>query len=210
MDFVNGNQMTEPCPQCGSPAAVHSIQELADLARMQLDRLQQGPPGGQPGWQGQPPPGPGGPGGFGPMLGPSGTMPDPSGTMPDPSTPMPGPSGPMPGQSGPTPGPSGGHYTPGEDLASAVLSEAARFIGRAIGHRVQRTYTERVQPPLAARGEEVLRTQIAIAERHPDIRACLNDGVIFLTGGQRVLPMPNLPTLTVEQADALVANLRSG
>jgi hypothetical protein len=144
------------------------------------------------------------------MLGPSGAMPDPNSPMPGPGGPMPGPGGPMPGPGGPMPGPRGDQYTPDEDLASAVLGEAMRFIGRAIGHRVQRTHTEQVQPTLAAQGEERLRTQIAIAERHPDIRGCLNDGVIFLTGGQRVLPMPNLSTLTVEQADALVANLRSG
>ena len=144
------------------------------------------------------------------MLGPSGSMPGPSSPMPDPSSPMPGPSSPMPSPNSPLPRPRGDRYTPEEDLAGAVLGEAARFIGRAIGRRVQRTYTERVQPTLAAHGEERLRTQIAIAERHPDVRACLNDGVIFLAGGQRVLPMPNLSTLTVEQADALVANLRSG
>ena len=40
--------------------------------------------------------------------------------------------------------------------------------------------------------------------------ACLNDQVIFLTGGGRTLPMPNLMTVTVEQADAMVARLRDG
>jgi len=56
----------------------------------------------------------------------------------------------------------------------------------------------------------MLQTQIAIAERHPDLCACLNDQVIFLTGGSRTLPMPNLGTVTVEQADAMVARLRDG
>ena len=35
-----GGQATDPCPQCGSTAAVHSISELAALAQMQLDKMQ--------------------------------------------------------------------------------------------------------------------------------------------------------------------------
>jgi hypothetical protein len=170
MELVNGNQMAVPCPQCGSPAAVHSIQELADLARMQLDRLQQqGFPGGQQGWPQQPQPGP-----FNP--GPRRTY----------------------------------DAARDDDLGSVVLGEVAGLIGRAIGRRVQQTFTERVHPALAANAEERLRTQIAIAEQHPDVCACLNDSVIFLAGGQRTLPMPDLSTLTIEQADSLVATLRSG
>jgi len=65
----------------------------------------------------------------------------------------------------------------------------------------------RALPPQAV---AILQTQIAIADRHPDICACLKDGVIFLAGGQRTLPFPNLAKLTVEQADQLVATLRSG
>jgi hypothetical protein len=56
----------------------------------------------------------------------------------------------------------------------------------------------------------MLREQIAIAERHPDLRACLNDQVIFLAGGSRALPMPDLASVTREQADAMVASLRDG
>jgi hypothetical protein len=95
-------------------------------------------------------------------------------------------------------------------VAGAVLGEAAKFLGRAIGRRVQRAYTERVQPAMAANQEAMLRNQIAIAERHPDLMGCMNDQVIFLDGGNRVLPFPNLMTLTVDQADAMVATLRSG
>jgi hypothetical protein len=92
-----------------------------------------------------------------------------------------------------------------------VLTAATRFIGRAIGRRVKRTYTERVQPALAANQEAMLREQIAIAERHPDLRACLTDQVIFLAGGSRVVPMAGvIGRLTLEQSDALVAQLRDG
>jgi hypothetical protein len=153
------------------------VQELADIARMQLGQTQQGFPtapqqGGLRGWEAEPQP---------------------------------------IRQGSNNPGYSGGE-TAGSfdgDIASAVLGEAAKFIGRAIGRRVQRTYAERVQPAMAAQREAMLRNQIAIAERHPDLRGCMNDQVIFLAGGKRVLPFPNLMTLTIDQADAMVATLRS-
>ena len=92
-----------------------------------------------------------------------------------------------------------------------ALGAAARFIGRAVSRRVQRTMNERVLPAVANRAEQMQRTQIAIAERYPDLRACMDDKVIFLAGGSRTLPLPTLgPTLTMEQADALVAQLRAG
>lgn len=51
---------------------------------------------------------------------------------------------------------------------------------------------------------------MAIAERHPGLRACLTAQVVFLAGGTSTLPIPNIATITVEQADALVASLRNG
>lgn len=181
------------CPQCGSSTQVHSVQELADLARMRLGQTQQGfqqqgsqsgqPQTGVRGWEAEP---------------------------------QPIRQGNSPGKYGPgnyrNPGyyDSGDGSSIGDDIAGAVIGEAAKFIGRAIGRRVQRAYAERVQPAVAASQEEMLRNQIAIAERHPDLRACMTDQVIFLAGGNRVLPFPNLMTLTVDQADAMVATLRSG
>ena len=44
------------CPQCGNTDAVHSIQELATLARARMG--QQGPMGPQPGTPAQPQPAP--------------------------------------------------------------------------------------------------------------------------------------------------------
>lgn len=58
--------------------------------------------------------------------------------------------------------------------------------------------------------QDMLQQQIAVAERHPDLRACLNDQVVFLAGGTSTVPMPNIATITVEQADAVVAQLRNG
>ena len=75
---------------------------------------------------------------------------------------------------------------------------------------MKRAYDERIVPAMAAKQEARLREQIAIAERHPDLRACLTDQVVFVQGGSRVLPMAGLiGNLTVEQSDALVAQLRN-
>jgi hypothetical protein len=90
------------------------------------------------------------------------------------------------------------------------MDAATKFIGRTIGRRVKSAYDDRVVPAVAAKQEAVLREQIAIAERYPDLRACLTDNVIFLAGGNRVLPMSSLRRgLTLEQADAAVAELRN-
>jgi hypothetical protein len=135
-------------------------------------------------------------------------------------------SGPVPGwagepQAGPPPGTSFPRRLGGFDdsplgdsidgaIADVALGAAARFIGRAVSRRVQRTVSDRIMPAMADKGQAMLRTQIEIAQQHPDIRACLNDHVIFLAGGSRVLPMPNIAALTTEQADSLVGQLRQG
>jgi len=193
-----GGQATDLCPQCGSAANVHSISELAALAQQQLDKLggdapQQGGP--QQGWNAEPQ------------------------------------SGPVPGwaaepQAGPPPGsrgwtaPRGGFFDnlPEADsidqaITNVAMGAAARFIGRAVAKKVQQTMNDRVMPAMnqaMAQRQDLLRQQIAIAQQHPDVRACTTDSVIFLAGGTRVLPMPNLGTLTAQQADALVAQLRQG
>jgi hypothetical protein len=203
-----GGPTTDPCPQCGSTANVHSISELAALAQMQLDKLPGGAPaqpgapqegwnaeprsGPVPGWgaepQAGPPPGGGGLGGGG--LGGGGLGGGWAGRTRD-------------------------YYddSPADAIDQAIadvaLGAAARFIGRAVAKRVQRTVNERVMPALAQR-QNVLREQIAIAQQHPDIRACMTDHVVFLAGGSRAVPIPNLGTLTMQQADALVAQLRQG
>jgi hypothetical protein len=179
---------------------VHSIQELAALARARLGQ-QPGSTGGraagpqpgsgsQPGWAAEPQ--------AGPLPGPGGrpaSLPPLTRSGGDSSI-----------------GGDSGSLT--DDLAGAAFNAAAgaaaRFIGRAISRRVQDRLNQQVLPAMAARQESMLRTQVEIADRHPDLCACLNDQVVFLTGGSRTQPMPNLMTVTVEQADALVAQLRSG
>jgi hypothetical protein len=91
------------------------------------------------------------------------------------------------------------------------MEAATKFVGGAISRRLKRAFDERVGPAMAARQEAILNDQVAIAERHPDLRGCLTDKVVFLAGGDRVLPMPSLVRgLTMEQADAMVAQLRNG
>jgi hypothetical protein len=96
-------------------------------------------------------------------------------------------------------------------IADAVLGAATKAIGRVIGRRMRQAYNERVAPAMAGRQDAALRERMAIAQRHPDLRACLNDQVIFLAGGTRVLPLASaIQVRTVEQSDALVAQLRGG
>jgi hypothetical protein len=83
-----------------------------------------------------------------------------------------------------------------------------RLIGRAIGRRVQRTVNEQVMPVMTERVETQARERIAIAQRHPDLRACFADQVAFLAGGSRFVPLPDLGQITMASADALVAQLR--
>ena len=89
------------------------------------------------------------------------------------------------------------------------MGAATRALGKALSRRVRRAVEERVLPAMAARQDAVLQERMAIAQRHPDLRACLNDQVVFLAGGTRVLPLASALTIrTVEQSDALVAQLR--
>jgi hypothetical protein len=200
------------CPQCGSVTAVHSVEELAAMARSSLG--QYGPGYQTPRYQ-PPPQSPPSSSGF-----PSAPLsPEfPSSALPPPpppdyqGPPPPGYTGQArPGRRSSSSGEGSGWDTSfGDDVADAVLGAATKFIGRAIGRRVKRAYEERVVPAMAARQESMLREQIAIAERYPDLRACLNDRVIFLADGGRTLPMPNLASITLQQADAMVAQLRGG
>jgi hypothetical protein len=190
---MTDGQIAASCPQCGSSAAVHSIGELAAMARSQLGQAQPGPP---PGWAAEPQAGP-----------------------------VPGwAAEPVPGwaaqpQAGPVPGSWSGRRGGFGDgtvdgleqaVADVALGAAARFVGRAVSRRLQRAVSERVRPAVAASSDTVLREQVAIAERYPGIRACLTDSVIFLAGGSRVLPMPSISHITLQQADALVAQLQEG
>jgi hypothetical protein len=229
-------QSKDPCPQCRNTTAVHSMSELAAMARNSrpaqpnLGHLT----GQQPGYsappqnQYQPPPA-------------------------SPSTAQPGYSAEPQPQGGyaaepqpswgaePQPGwaaePQAGHgsnqqsrsssgrpiFDPtvlnqslgealGEGIEGAVagvaLGAAAKFLGRSLGRRAQQAYNEKIVPAMAQRQEAALAEQDAIAARYPDLRACLTDQVFFLAGGGRVIPMPRAGMITLQQSDALVTQLR--
>jgi hypothetical protein len=195
---MTDGQLVAACPQCGSADAVHSIAELVALTQGRLNAAQQqmGAPGGSaqpqqgpaPGWAQEPTSGPvGGGGGW---------------------------------QGGGWQGNSRyrdyGNTSIGDsiadDVAGAAMGAAMGFIGRAIGRRLERAMTEKVLPTIQSRGQQTLAAQTAIAQRYPELRACMTDKVIFLAGGTRTAPMTsiNLSAVTLEQADALVASLRDG
>jgi hypothetical protein len=189
------------CPQCGSAAEVHSIDELAAITRARLNTLQQ-QGGSQQGFGGEPQQGP---------------VP---GWAAEPQAGAPG------GRGGGWQGggwQGGGRQSPwgvardmdfggsvADDIAGAAVAGAAGMLARAIGKRVQKAMNEKVMPTVNARGEAGAREQLAIAERYPNLRACMADHVIFLEGGSRVVPMKevNLGTVTLAQADQLVARLQ--
>ena len=94
-------------------------------------------------------------------------------------------------------------------IGEAVLGAATKAIGRVIGRKMRQAYNEKIAPAMAARADAVLNERVAIAQRHPDLRACLRDQVVFLVGGTRVLPLATaMKVRTIEQSDALVAQLR--
>jgi hypothetical protein len=243
---VTDGQVGVVCPQCGSAANVHSIQELSAMAQSRLNMMP-GSPRSPQGYPGAAQPGTVQPGTVQPGMGQPGTGQPGWAQEPQPSTgqqpgwtqePQPS-TGQQPGwaraaqpgwaqeptqgqQSGPgnwrgsrardyDTGSIGDNIIDsiGEDIAGAALGAAARFIGRRIGRKMQTTFNDKVMPAMAARQDEMLRRQVEIAQRHPDLRACMSDQVVFLAGGSRVLPMKDINMqMTVEESDTLVAQLR--
>ncbi len=181
------------CPRCGSADAVHSIQELASRASSPLGQQPGGP---QQGWAGEPQTGPVG-----------GWEAEPQAGPPQ------GPGGILGGFRGggrgnwDNAGPGG---SPLDYLGDGIAGAASGLLGRAIGRRVQRAMSEKVMPAMQARQQAALRNQQELAQRYPDLCACLTDKVFFLAGGSRVAPMASLSGMTPQQVDELVASLRDG
>ena len=176
---------------------MHSIEELAAMARARLGQMQQGaggvpqpgaPGGAQQGWAAEPQAGP-----------------------------LPGPGGRQQSYTPRQTYSDSGDYSSGDglaglegDIAGAVMGAAMKFAARAAARRIGAKFNAAV-PAMMAKQEAMLRQQIAIAERHPDLCACMTDQVIFLAGGSRTAPFTGATmSMTVEQSDALVAQLRDG
>jgi hypothetical protein len=195
--FPDPSHYQQPGPAGGSPQPPAGPADPQPTYQAgQQPGYQAGPPSSQqPGYQGGPPP-----------AQPPGYQPGP---QPDVL------AGPESWQSQPPPRrrswDSGSVADTFEDaIGEAVLGAATKAIGRVIGRKMRQAYTEKIAPAMAARQEAVLNDRVAIAQRHPDLRACLRDQVVFLTGGTRVLPLASaMQVRTVEQSDALVAQLRS-
>lgn len=106
---------------------------------------------------------------------------------------------------------------PSPPAGNGMIPPALGFVGRAIGKRMQRAFSERVVPALQAKAAQAQQQwqqsraeQAAIVERYPDLRGCLRDEVVFLEGGQRVVPIAEIRMpVTLAAADALVDRLRS-
>ena len=221
-----------PAPQSGFPDPSHQQSGFPDPSQYQQSGFpdpshyqQPGTPGGSP----QPPPGPADP----QPTYQAGPRQPAAGSRPPPSSQQPGyQGGPPPAQppgyqAGPQPdvlaGPeswqsqpprrsrswdSGSAADTFEDaIGEAVLGAATKAIGRVIGRKMRQAYNERIVPAMAARQESVLNERMAIAERHPDLRACLRDQVVFLVGGTRVLPLARHAVRTRRPAPAPAARL---
>lgn len=199
------------CPRCGSSAEVRTVAELFDMLNGMQDqamqRAQQGPqqgpyPGG--------PDGPGGPGAPGPQGGQGYTY---AGGYSDYNQ-----QGGTQYQNRNRPSYDSDSFTGdiGQDVANAVLGGATRFLGRAIGRKVQKTFEERVIPAMQARAAQVQQQQqqarsdqAAIVAKYPDLRGCLHDQVVFLDGGSRVVPISEIRMpITMASADEVVSRLR--
>jgi hypothetical protein len=230
-DAVTDMQSRDLCPQCRNATAVHSMSELAAMARNQPARPNLGQlTGQQPGYAAPP---------QAPSQNPDYTQAQPGNSAqpqagyaaePQPSwgaEPQPGwAAEPQAGHgSGQQPISQAGRagFDPSmirrafnesisDDIEGAVagiaLGAAAKFLTRSLGRRAQQAYNNKVVPALAQQQEAALREQDAIAERHPDLRACLTDQVFFLPSGGRVVPMPRAGMLTLQQSDAVVTQLR--
>lgn len=98
---------------------------------------------------------------------------------------------------------------PGEAIAGAVLSAAFGMVGRAIGKRVKRAFEDRVLPAVQEQQGKSRAEEEAIVARHPQLRGCLRDEVLFLEGGHRSIPISDLQwPVTLAQADMIVARLQ--
>ncbi|WP_300605626.1 hypothetical protein [Trebonia sp.] len=97
----------------------------------------------------------------------------------------------------------------GQDIANDVMGSALGFLGKAIGRRMQQAMETRMTQA-QQHSEQSRAEQAAIVERHPDLRSCLRDKVVFLEGGSRVVPVSEIRSpVTMAQADALVDRLRA-
>jgi hypothetical protein len=105
---------------------------------------------------------------------------------------------------------------PAEDIAGAALGAAMGFLGKGIAKKIQKAVEEKVVPAMQQRAAQSSQQwlpsqaeQDAIVARYPELRGCMRDQVAFLVGGTRTVPIREIQMpITMASADSLVAKLR--
>jgi len=97
-----------------------------------------------------------------------------------------------------------------QGLFDAGLAVTAEVLRRTVGRAVKKRYAERALPQMQQRRDELRRRQLELFGRHPDLRCCVDDEILFLPGHPRTLPLNQAAQFaTAEQFDAAVASLRA-
>jgi hypothetical protein len=63
--------------------------------------------------------------------------------------------------------------------------------------------------PCSSAERAAVASAVAIIERHPDLRGCMRDQVLFVVGGTRVTPFADVTPITEAHADELVNTFRA-
>jgi hypothetical protein len=205
---VDYGRQVAVCPQCGSSAEVRTVGELFDMMNGMQDQAMQRAQGMQQG----PYPGQGGPGGYTGPVGAGGQGEVYAGGYSESTA----PGGGTPYRNRPSYDNDSFTGDIGQDIAGAVLGGATRFLGRAIGKKIQKTFEERVVPAMQAKAaqqqqqwQDSRADQAAIIAKYPDLRGCTKDQVVFFEGGSRVVPLSEIKMpVTMASADAVASKLR--
>lgn len=101
----------------------------------------------------------------------------------------------------------------GQSVFDFTMAAVIHVFKRTIGQQLKRHYRDRVLPEAERAGHAYLQRQLHLAGRHPDLRVCLRDRILFTAGGTRTMPITSLfgprqtdPELAI---DALAAQLRA-
>lgn len=109
-------------------------------------------------------------------------------------------------------GESGGGADLGETVFEFTIAVTAQVLRRTVGHRLKQAYRQRLGPEIARARQASIRQQLQLAERHPDLRVCTVDQMVFVAGGSRAVPVSHLfrqQTSPDAAIDALAAELRA-
>jgi hypothetical protein len=100
----------------------------------------------------------------------------------------------------------------GETIFDFAMAVTAHVLRVTVGRRMKQAYQQRIAPEIARGRQASLSQQLQLAERHPELRICTVDQMVFLPGGNRAVPASQIfrPHVSPDAAlDALVAELRA-